>query len=152
MAACLEKPRPCLICGKPSERGTSHWTEHGYLPLCSPKCRDILTLRLHGSYPAVWFSVDDIGEHESCHQEILDKTSEEVQIILASKAADHIWDDNYIAEKFGEVCASIGENLEEDFIKDLKDVEVPLYGRLYGELKSEGGKKALAKRLKGDTE
>jgi hypothetical protein len=106
----------------------------------------LLTYKLEGSVPIVWFGPGDLVNHDEFTQEEVDLFKDKDMIDAADKAADHIWNGSF-GETFNEALTSGAKHLEYVKLWDTPDDQLPLID--YDSLKHPANKRFLEERLKG---
>jgi len=142
----------CIVCGKRAVKGQTIELPAGKIHLCGKiACKDLLTYRTNNNnYPLVWVSYEDV--EDTCHPDIVQhyEKNDAVAINMARDAALDIWDQNDdLSNIFNDVKDNIGYWLEREYIKDLKDEDLPLLLNKKDELFTrEASKIAFEERLK----
>lgn len=140
---------PCIVCGKIAKEIK---LPNGSIPLCTDQaCLDELNYMTNGkAIPIVWFSMDDLIEHEVVDEEIIKHFAGDMKTAmdLAQDVQSNIWGGSALGEMFSDAlneCA--GPELEKRYVTVTKDKDLPLIPM--DSLKSEEAKSLLEKRLKG---
>lgn len=143
-----KKYKPCIVCGRKIAREIK--LPCGSIPLCTDnECKEALNYRLNdGSVPIVWFSIEDLNDHEVLDPSILKKIKkDEVKVIAAAKLmGDFIWDDT-MGDAFHTALEEVASRFEQGYVKGMKDKELPLLD--IDILQSDEAKEMLETRLKG---
>jgi hypothetical protein len=141
------KPK-CIICGTTNEIGVKlRRLPHGKIYLCSnDSCMKLLTYKLEGSVPIIWFGPGDLVNHDEFTQEEVDLFKDEDMIAAADEAADLIWNGDF-GETFNEAVTFGAKHLEYVKLYDTPDDQLPLID--CESLKHAINKRFLMERLKG---
>jgi hypothetical protein len=140
----------CAICGQDIARKIKF--PAGSVNLCTNQaCLDELNYRINGkSIPIVWFSMDDLLNHELVDSNILNRFHEDHIVAgeIATEVKNYIWGGETLGELFHEALEASAATVEERFVKSLKDNQLPLIDMSL--LKTKEGKECLENRLKGE--
>ena len=140
----------CMICGQKIARKIK--LPHGSLRLCtSQDCLDELNYNANdGSVPVVWFSMNDLINHDEATEEIARPLLGDVTIAtcLAREVGDYIWGGETLGQMWHDALDESLGTLEEFYIGRMKDEDLPLVN--IDRLKTDKGKELLEKRLKGE--
>lgn len=109
----------CIICGE--DTGNETIIGDTTIHLCNRrKCIGIFNFKVSGSFPIVWLCPDDVLEDEKVSEEIARYYEEHPErfVGIAHANGDSMWDDMF-SEMFHDTVSNAGENMEEDYIKNL---------------------------------
>ena len=142
----MKQEPQCIICGK-TDHITLRQLPHGEIYICGNKtCLNLLTYKLEGSVPIVWFGPSDLIEHDEMTSEELELVKDEDMIAAAEHAADSFWNGSF-SETFSDALSTGAEHLEYVKLYDTADDQLPTVD--CESLKSETNKRFLMERLKG---
>jgi len=139
-----------MICGRSIARRIK--LPAGSIRLCSEQeCLDTLTQKVNDAVPIVWFSSEDLYNHEVAAPEVLDNKkflNEGLIKELANDVSNYIWGDQTLGELFGEALTEAGQKLEKNFIAAIPKKDLPCYINV--EWKSKESQELYEKRLTRD--
>jgi hypothetical protein len=139
----------CMICGRKIARRIK--LPAGSIRLCSDqKCLDTLNHRVNDAIPVVWFSYNDLINHEVAALEVLEHKlfhNEGLVRELAEDVDDFIWGGETLGEMFHDALVEAGQKLEKNFIAAIPKKDVPLYINV--EWKSDEARELYQKLLTG---
>ena len=100
--------------------------------------------------PIMWVSYQDFLDHELLSPEVLDRIKgDDYRMNAADKISSYLWDyGDTMGNLFGEALDEIAKEMEQWYVDELKDVELPTVNM--DSLKSEEAQSKLEARLKGD--
>jgi hypothetical protein len=138
----------CMICGRKIARKIK--LPAGSINLCTDQtCLDEMNYRINEkSIPIIWFSMDDLLNHELVDFNVLNcfKGDHVIAGEIAKEVGGYIWGGETLGELFHEALEVSAATVEERFVKSLEDKQLPLIDMSI--LKTKEGKECLEKRLK----
>lgn len=139
----------CMICGRKIARQIK--LPAGSICLCTDQeCLDTITYRINDAVPVVWFSYNDLSNHEAAAPEVLSSDrfhNEDIVRELAKDVDQFIWKGATLGKMFDEALSEAGQKLENNFIANIPKKEMPCH--ISVQWKSEEAREFYKKRLTG---